>query len=224
MDLFSTLSLCAYIALSQTPSPLVKQADCTYAQQQYAQEIKSLSINNIEREAITRISYAEASNQGDSGIAAVVFVILNRLISGKFQTDIEGIINAKNQFEPATTVGGWVNLKVPSEEERAKINTIINLALDGRLPDPTNGALFFQNPSVVQKREAEGIVSAGLTHFNNAQITTTIKDHTFYAGKNASIKKQLRSEENSWDAFSNPNHQHRIFNRVKEKDNQKVVF
>ena len=37
-----------------------------------------------DREAIGRVTYAEAGNQGEEGLAAVIFTILNRVNSGQF--------------------------------------------------------------------------------------------------------------------------------------------
>jgi hypothetical protein len=89
-------------------------------------------------------------------------------------------LNSPGQFEPVTRAGGWEHLPARSAVERAHIDTIINLALDGRLPDPTNGARFFQNPTIVAKRAGEGSVSAGLVNFGGQTPVAVIKDHAFY--------------------------------------------
>lgn len=170
-------------------------------------KLKTLKLSEIDRDAITRVTYAEAGNQGDTGLAAVVFVILNRLVSGKFGSSVTKIINAKNQFEPATVAGGWENLPSPGPQQRARIDTIINLSLDGRLPDPTNGSLYFQNPAIVALRETTGEVSKGLTRFNGSSPATVIRDHEFYAKINrqetapvlVQAKKRLAPEP--WDIY-----------------------
>ena len=67
-----------------------------------------------DRDAIGRIAYAEAGNQGEEGIAAVIFCVLNRVNSGLFQGSVQAVIDARNQFEPATRVGGWRRLPPPA--------------------------------------------------------------------------------------------------------------
>ena len=49
-----------------------------------------------------------------------------------------------------------------------------------RLPDPTNGARFFQNPQIVAGRAARGEVSAGLVNFGGAPPSAVIGAHSFY--------------------------------------------
>lgn len=97
------------------------------------------------RDAIARVAYAEAAGQGDTGLAGVVFTILNRLASGGWGSTVEAVVNARAQFEPVMRAGGdWRALRPASPAERARIDTILNLALEGRLPDPTGGARYFQ--------------------------------------------------------------------------------
>ena len=113
------------------------------------------------RDGIARVAYAEAANQGDSGLAAVVYTILNRLEDGRWGASVDAVLDAPHQFEPVMRAGGsWRNLRPVSEAQRARIDTILNLALDGRLPDLTNGARFFQNPKIVGGRAANGQVAA----------------------------------------------------------------
>jgi hypothetical protein len=72
-------------------------------------------------------------------------------------------------------------LRSVSDAQRARIDTIINLALEGRLPDLTNGARFFQNPRIVAARAADGEVSASLVNFGGAPPSAVIGAHSFYA-------------------------------------------
>jgi len=135
------------------------------------------------RDGIARVAYAEAGNQGDSGLAAVVYTILNRLQDGRWGDTVDSVLNAPHQFEPVMRAGGsWRQLRSVSDAQRARIDTIINLALEGRLPDLTNGARFFQNPRVVAARAADGEVSASLVDFGGAPPSDVIGAHSFYAG------------------------------------------
>jgi len=140
-------------------------------------------IDPAARDAIARLAYAEAGNQGDSGLAGVVFTILNRLSSGAWGASVESVVDAPRQFEPVMRAGGdWRRLPEPSAAQRAHIETILNLALDGRLPDLTNGARYFQNPRIVAARAARGEVSPKLVAFGGAAPTAVIGAHAFYAG------------------------------------------
>ncbi|WP_454762092.1 cell wall hydrolase [Caulobacter segnis] len=142
------------------------------------------------REAITRVAYAEAAGQGDSGLAAVVFTVLNRLASGRWGDSVEAVVNARAQFEPVLRAGGdWRALPAVSVAGRARIEVMINLALDGRLPDPTGGALYFQNPAIVAARAAAGQVAPRLVHFGGAKPSVVIGDHAFYRGPAASHQR-----------------------------------
>ena len=144
--------------------------------------LSSQLVDPTAREAIARVAYAEAANQGDSGLAGVVYTILNRVQDGRWGGTVEAVVNARGQFEPVMRAGGsWRNLRPVSDAQRARIDTILNLALEGRLPDLTNGARFFQNASIVAAREAAGTVSPGLTNFGGAPASAMIGDHTFYA-------------------------------------------
>jgi hypothetical protein len=134
------------------------------------------------REAIARVAYAEAAGQGDSGLAGVVYTILNRVASGGWGTSVAQVVNARGQFEPVMRVGGdWRGLAQAAPSQRARIDTILNLALDGRLPDLTGGALYFQNPRIVAARAAAGAVAPSLVHFGGSAPSAVIGDHAFYA-------------------------------------------
>lgn len=136
------------------------------------------------REAIARVAWAEAANQGDSGLLAVVYTILNRLADRRWGDSVDQVLNAPRQFEPVMRAGGdWRGLAPASPVQRARIDTLVNLVLDGRLPDPTGGALFFQNPRIVAARAAAGQVSPRLVHFGGAAPSAVIGDHAFYVGR-----------------------------------------
>jgi spore germination cell wall hydrolase CwlJ-like protein len=154
---------------------------CRQASEMYQSTLKTIKLSPQDREAIVRVTYAEAATQGDAGLAGVVYTILNRYISGDFGDTIPKILNAPHQFEPVHKAGGWHNLPKATPEQTVKVNTIINLALSGHLPDLTKGALFFQNPQIVSTREHQKTVSKGLTHFGGSVPSAVIKDHAFYA-------------------------------------------
>jgi hypothetical protein len=137
-----------------------------------------------DRDALGRLAYAEAGNQGEEGLAAVLYAVLNRLASGRFGSDVGAVIEAPGQFEPVSHAGGhWRSLPPLTAGQRTTIETIIDLIQQGRLPDPTHGATFFQNPQIVAAREAAGLVSRGLTNFGGQQPTAVVRDHAFFDGR-----------------------------------------
>lgn len=140
----------------------------------------------LARDAMARVAFAEAGNQGESGLAAVVYTIINRLVDGRWGATVEAVVDAPHQFEPVMRAGGtWRRLPPVSAAQEASVHTIVALALQGRLPDLTGGARFFQNEKVVADRAAEGLVSPSLVGFGGAAPSAKIGDHTFYpqAGK-----------------------------------------
>ena len=184
--LMELAALClAMAAPTREPAILPSRVDCAQVKQIYASRLAHLRaqlVAPVGRDAIARVAYAEAGNQGDSGLAGVVYTIINRIIDGAYGRDLIEVLEAPGQFEPVSQAGGrWTSLPARSSMEQAHIDTILNLALDGRLPDPTNGAKYFQNPTVVAAREARGQVSKGLTNFGGQKPVAVIGDHSFYA-------------------------------------------
>ena len=183
MTLMAVAALCAAAAGGGKPAPA--GTDCAAVARQYQAAITQMTPMLAApggRDAIARVAYAEAGNQGDSGLAGVVYTIVNRLIDGGFGGGVGAVLNAPGQFEPVTRAGGWQRLPARSAVEQAHIDTILNLAIDGRLPDPTNGARYFQNPTIVAGRAAAGTVSAGLVNFGGQKPVAVIRDHAFFDG------------------------------------------
>jgi hypothetical protein len=189
MDAAAVAGLCAVLAHGGAAGPLADGLVCPPAAVAAAERATGAPLQNFApalgapsaREAIARVSFAEAGNQGDSGLAAVVYAILNRLADGRWGASVEQVLNARGQFEPVMRVGGdWRGLPAVSPAQQARIDTILNLVLDGRLPDLTDGARFFQNPAIVARRARNGEVSAGLVGFGGAAPSAVIGAHAFY--------------------------------------------
>lgn len=186
MDPAALAGLCALLARGAPTVDLPAGASCPPAASApaspAASPLRALVASRDARDAIARVALAEAGNQGDSGLAAVVYTILNRLQDGRWGGDVDSVINARSQFEPVMRVGGdWRRLPAASAPFQARIDTILNLALDGRLPDLTRGARFFQNAQIVAARARAGQVSADLVDFGGASPSAEIGDHRFYA-------------------------------------------
>lgn len=141
-----------------------------------------VALSSVDRDAIGRVSYAEAGNQAEEGLAGVIFTILNRLHTGQWGGSVTAVVNAPGQFEPVMRAGGdWRNLPPLTPAQVVEFNTILDLILQGRVPDPTNGALYFQNPAIVAARAAAGQVSPSLVNFGGEKPIAVIRDHSFYA-------------------------------------------
>ncbi len=212
MNLFAILATCAALSGGASkPDTPASSSECEAAAAEYRTSMQSVRLSDDDRDAIARVAFAEAANQGDSGLAGVVYTIINRLISGQWGDSVTAVVNAQNQFEPVHRAGGWRQLPTLSPTQQTRIDTIINLVLDGRLPDLTNGALFFQNPEVVTQREEVGVVSKGLTHFGGSTPSAVIQDHTFYASINSAggaqgvapvrVQVERRPEAKTWDIY-----------------------
>jgi len=193
MSLMTLAALCAAALGGGKPAPA--GTDCLAVARQYQSAIVALVpvlTTPSNRDAIARVAYAEAGNQGDSGLAGVVYTIVNRLIDGGFGAAVTEVLDAPGQFEPVGRAGGWQRLPARSAVEQAHIDTILNLTLDGHLPDPTNGARYFQNPKIVASRVAAGTASVGMVDFGGQAPTATIKDHSFYdVGGHASAARTV---------------------------------
>lgn len=149
-----------------------------------------LVLSADDRDALTRVAVAEAGNQGDSGVAAVVQTILNRVASGGWGATVQAVVDAPHQFEPVMRAGGdWRRLPHPTATQRIRVKTILTLIADGRMPDFIGGALYFQNPRVVASRVAAGTVSPGLLDFGARTPSAVVGDHAFYVGSRRPVRE-----------------------------------
>ena len=180
-------ALAALVTLSQgSPSEPSNLAPAPAAERATVQR-RPLTLADLlntpdARDATARVAYAEAGNQGESGLAGVVYTIINRLVDGRWGSTVEAVVDAPRQFEPVMRVGGtWRRLPPVSAVQEATVHTIVSLALQGRLPDLTGGAKYFQNRQIVAARAAAGTVSPSLVGFGGATPVAQIGEHTFYA-------------------------------------------
>lgn len=188
MNLMTLAALCLMPVHAGEPV-LPAGTDCPAVERSYQDRLAAITpivSGPVARDAIARVAYAEAANQGDTGLAGVVYTVLNRLMDGGFGGDVIAVLDAPHQFDPVAKVGGWQRLPPRSAVEQAHIDTILSLALDGRLPDPTNGARFFQNPAIVAARAEVGTVSPDRVNFGGQAPVAVIRDHAFYATGNGS--------------------------------------
>jgi len=198
------LPLCSTIADPNASCIQDVRAAQGYAGSSAGPTILPFALSWEDRDALGRVAWAEAGNQGEEGIAAVVFCVLNRVNSGLFQGSVQAVIDAPNQFEPATRVGGWRRLPPLDYGQSVQFDTILNLILAGRLPDLTNGALFFQNADIVAARAARGSVSPYLVDFGGTPPVAQIGDHRFYdwrAAINLASARDRRRDQSTAAAY-----------------------
>jgi Cell Wall Hydrolase len=172
----------AFLCLVLTPlnHSLANSAGLSASPSAAASAAATISLSIDDRDALARVAYAEAGNQGRQGIAAVVFTILNRVASGKFQNGVQAVVSEPYQFEPVTHAGSWRKLPPLSPGNEAEFDRILAAIGSGQLTDPTGGALYFQNRAIVAARAAAGLVPASLIDFGGQPAIAEIGDHRFY--------------------------------------------
>lgn len=94
---------------------------------------------------LARLVNGEARGEPYEGQVAVAAVIMNRVKSSKFPNTIAGVIYQKSQFSCVTD--GQFNEPI---EENSTVYKAAQEAMNGA--DPTNGALYFYNPSKTKSK------------------------------------------------------------------------
>jgi N-acetylmuramoyl-L-alanine amidase len=96
MNLLAPAALCAAASGGHA---VPAWTDCSVVAQGYQVAISRIApaLSSPEnRDAIARVAYAEAGNQGDNGLAGVVYTLLNRIVDGGirdhafYETDAAG--------------------------------------------------------------------------------------------------------------------------------------
>jgi spore germination cell wall hydrolase CwlJ-like protein len=111
-----------------------------------------------------RTLWQEARGEPEIGKRAVAHVLANRLNSGKWGHTLGEVCLSPLQFS------GW-NAKDPNRIASARLADndsglvalaqILTDALDGNDPDPTEGAMFYFNPSIVRPDWASSMHACG---------------------------------------------------------------
>lgn len=124
-------------------------------------------------DALSRIVDAEAGNQSSVGKQAVLFNVLNRTAAttGGFPNDPIAVIEQRNQYEPMIGKSSFRDLAPARPETQALVLQTLQGFASGNVTDPTNGATFFQNTAITNKRG---------TNFASAAPVAEIEDHSFY--------------------------------------------
>ncbi|MGG1533490.1 spore cortex-lytic enzyme [Brevibacillus agri] len=105
--------------------------------------LKKVSVNRNEMQMLAQLVYSEARGESFTGQVAVAAVALNRLKSKDFPNTLKGVI-----FEPyafTAVIDGQYWLSPNKTAYRAAWEAV-------RGSDPTNGALYYFNPSTATSK------------------------------------------------------------------------
>ena len=146
-----------------------------------AAEIKSALTAGIipnydaeDRDYMIRTIVFEAADEPEEGKIAVAYVILNRIKSGGWGDSIKGVVTSPWQFEPWMTRREEIEKLSPDAPSYKNAAQIADAVLAGQVPDPTAGAMYFLNPTVVRERRGGSLPSWAQGEGQ------PIGNHTFY--------------------------------------------
>jgi spore germination cell wall hydrolase CwlJ-like protein len=146
-----------------------------------AAEIKSALTAGIipnydaeDRDYMIRTIVFEAADESEEGKIAVAYVILNRIKSGGWGDSIKDVVTSPWQFEPWMTRREEIEKLPPDAPSYKNAAQIADAVLAGQVPDPTAGAMYFLNPTVVRERRGGSLPSWAQGEGQ------PIGNHTFY--------------------------------------------
>ena len=99
-------------------------------------QVQKLSKSQIE--CLSLNTYHEARSEGEKGMLATIFVVLNRTKDSRFPSTPCKVIAQKNQFE---WYGKGKTIKEPEMYDKAK--QLVHDVLEGKHKDFTRGSLYF---------------------------------------------------------------------------------
>ena len=152
-NLTRSISICAVLALSSTIAATL-QAESNTKQSQ------TQTLSKAQLECLATNTYMEARGEGEKGMLATIFVVLNRMKDSRFPSTPCKVIAQPNQFV-------WWNkgktIKEPKEYDKAK--QLVHEVLGGKHKDVTCGAIYFNAHHKSPK---------------NSKFTVRIGGHSFY--------------------------------------------
>lgn len=127
------------------------------------QEVSAKELTKAEITCLTKNAYFEARNQGEKGILATVFVVLNRTKDSRFPSTPCKVIQQPMQFS-------WVGKgKVVKDHKTYKeVEVLVKEVVAGKHKDITRGSTHFHTTKVKP------------SWCNKMTKTVKIKDHVFY--------------------------------------------
>ena len=127
------------------------------------QEVSAKELTKAEITCLTRNAYFEARNQGEKGILATVFVVLNRTKDSRFPSTPCKVVHQPMQF--SWTGKGKV---VKDHKTYKEIEGLVKEVVSGKHRDITKGSTHFHTTKVKPSWR------------NSLTKTVKIKDHVFY--------------------------------------------
>jgi len=155
-NLTRSISICAVLALSSTIAATL-QAETNHEQSQ----TQTLSKEQIE--CLVLNSYHESRGDGEKGMLATIFVVLNRTKDSRFPSTPCKVIAQPNQF---SWYGKGKTIKEPEMYDKAK--QLVHEVLEGKHKDFTRGALYFVH------------VKTNTNWLKKSTHTCTIGNHKFF--------------------------------------------
>ena len=127
------------------------------------QEVSAKELSKAEITCLTKNAYHEAGNQGEKGILATVFVVLNRTKDSRFPSTPCKVISSPFQFS-------WYGKGkvVKDHKTYGEIEGLVKEVVSGKHKDVTQGSVFFHSTKVKPSW--------------CSKVTKTVKigDHVFY--------------------------------------------
>lgn len=126
-----------------------------------------------EVDALARTIWGEARGEGQTGMEAVASVIMNRVRSARFPNTVQGVVYQPYQFSmwnAGDPNGAQARAVTSADPNFALALQIAQAAYEGRLADPTGGALHY---AISTLTPAWASAATG---------SVTIGHHTFYTG------------------------------------------
>jgi hypothetical protein len=144
-----------------------------------------------ELRCLAFVIYAEAANEGARGMAAVAWVVLNRIGDGDFAASVCHVLGEPGQFEPlrrprfravarAVKAGAMPPFPTPLDERddillRTARLVVWKMLDDYFAEDPTGGAQYFLAPAAMRA------LGRGMPAWTGRlTMTASIGDHHFY--------------------------------------------
>ena len=151
--LVRSISICLVLALSASITTTL-EAETNPKQS----EMQTLSKEQIE--CLATNTYMEARGEGEKGMLATIFVVLNRAKDNRFPSTPCKVIAQPNQF---VWYGKGKTIKEPEMYDKAK--QLVHEVLGGKHKDLTCGAIYFNAHHKSPK---------------NSKFTVRIGNHSFY--------------------------------------------
>ena len=112
-----------------------------------------------DRDFMIRTIVFEAAGESEEGKIAVAYVILNRIKNGGWGDSIKDVVTSPWQFEPWMTKRAEMEKLSPDDPSYKDAARIADGVLVGHMPDPTAGAMYFLNPTMVRERRGGSLPS-----------------------------------------------------------------